>query len=368
MNYLVDFLKKDIGTQKAIDFWHTLSVNQKKEIEKILDLKDYDVDKLKIFSNYTHTYGYGLSHESITCVIFCAVAEILHYNKKNNMNRVFIANSGGLDSAVVSGLLSRALKLGKVADQSFEVVSCGLPIESNPEHGKRAEEVASCFNLKHIVVDGLDDIYRDFKNVIMPLANSLNFNDEEVRRGLGNVKARLRMIINFFGTTKPGSYVMSTDNLSELYMAFWTLMGDVGAFAPIQHVLKGLEEPFIALALGVPDSVLDAKPTDGLNVHKSLDDDEGGDTDAFKGIYYPHLDAIICHAVKNGLKLDETKFIMVNANLIDSVYSSQETVDLLIRQMASPASVWKRTKGSIGTSIGRESLGLDDLKNIAEKL
>lgn len=355
-------------SKSGINNWLDFSADEKKWWFNYFELFDFDFEEIKKFGHYSHNYKYQLSNDDVNRIIFCLVFEILRYNQANKMNRIIVANSGGLDSAVICGLLSRAMKLGNDVEQPFEVVSYGLSIESNPEHGMRAEEVAKKFGLKHIIVDNLDTVYNDLKAVLVPLANSLNFSEEEIVRGLGNTKARFRMIVNYFSTAKSGSYVMSTDNLSELYMAFWTLMGDVGSFAPIQNILKGLEEPAIAIALGVPGSVLEAKPTDGLNIHKSLDNDEGGDSDAFKGVYYPHLDAIICQAVNKGLKLDQASFVGIDASLIDSKSASQEVVDYLVQQMISPSSVWKRTKGSIGTGISRSDLGLLALDQLADKL
>jgi len=354
--------------KRAIENWRSFSVAEKDYWRSFLNLQDCSIDNLKRFNNYRHNYNYKLDNEKIAELAFCCVVEILRYNLANKMTNIFIANSGGLDSAVVGGLLSRAMKLSKKYEIPLEVTSFGLPIESNPEHNIRAMEVAERFGLRHITIGGLDKVFYGFKDTLQFLIDDLKFNNEQARRAFGNVKARIRMIVNFFGTTKPGSYVISTDNLSELYMAFWTLMGDVGVFAPIQYVLKGLEEPYLAHALNVPESILLAKPTDGLSVHTSLDNEEGGDTDAFRGVYYPHLDAIICHAVKNGLKLDESQYVFVDSKSIDCSVATQETVDYLIKQMISPSSVWKRVSGSIGKSISREDLGLPELGLVATKI
>lgn len=359
--------KIDLSTS-ALKLWNNFTSAEQAEWSKFFDLADFTPAALASFSNYNHNYHYHLTNTDLTRMVFCLVVEILRYNKFNNMKRVFVANSGGLDSAVICALLARAKKLAAVSGEELEVFSYGLPIESNPDHGARAAAVAERFGLEHVVIENLDATYLELKNILLPLSKKLNFNEEELRRGLGNTKARLRMIVNFFSTAKVGGYVISTDNLSELYMAFWTLMGDVGAYGPIQNILKGLEEPALAYVLGVPEVVLAAKPTDGLNVHTSLDSDEGGDTDAFRGIYYPHLDAIICLAVRSGLRLDKVDFVSVPGNLIQSPAASQENVDSLVRQMFSPASVWKRTKGSIGTAPTREDLGLPPLSQVVNQL
>ena len=355
-------------SKAAIEQWESFLDPERDSWKKYFELNNCDDRQASSYRHFSHDYKYQLSNNDVVRVIFCAVIEILRYNASNKMNKIFIGNSGGLDSATTCGLLSKAQKLSQDLGMPFEVISYGLPISSNPDHNLRAEETAKVFNLRHVTIENLDEVYEAFKKVCEPLADGSEFNEEENRRGFGNVKARIRMIVNFFGTTKSGSYVVSTDNLSELYMAFWTLMGDVGAFGPIQNILKGLELPLVAYALGVPEQTIDAKPTDGLEVHKSLDEEEGGDVDAFKGVTYPHLDAIICHATAEGLDLEKAESVSVKAGLINSEYATQEVVDSLINQMTSPGSVWKRTVGSIGSALSREQLGLPPVSKLSELL
>jgi NAD+ synthase len=294
---------------------------------------------------------------------------IIKYNQEHHMNTAVIANSGGLDSAVTSALLSKAAKLSGDLGVPFKVISFGLPIYSNADHNARAKETTDKFSIQHFSIDGLNEVFDNYKNILNPISEELHFNEEEKKRAFGNVKARMRMIVNFFASTKAGTYVVSTDNLSELYMAFWTLMGDVGAFGPIQNIFKGLELPAIAYMLDVPERTLGAKPTDGLEIHQSLDDQEGGDSDAFKGVKYPELDALICQAVKDGLRLDSTQKVFVDVAKFSSIQSiPQETADFLINQMVSPVSVWKRTRGSIGSAISRDELGLKTVFEITNHL
>jgi NAD+ synthetase len=367
---MLDFLDKKFDlNRRAIETWKQFSEVEKQNLKEYFDLKDL-TDKLYTeYAPFQHTFTYRLSDDDVLRIVFCAVVEIIRYNIAHNMKRIFIGNSGGLDSATTCGLLARVVTLSKDLGVGCEVISYGLPIESNPEHNDRAKETADQFKLRHITVHNLDTVFVELKKTLLPLAQEFFFSEDEVKRGLGNAKARLRMIVNFFGTTSGNSYVISTDNLSELYMAFWTLMGDVGAFGPIQNIFKGIELPTVAYALGVPDRTLGAKPTDGLGVHTSLDNQEGGDTDAFKGVSYPLLDVLICYAVKNGLRLDSTQKVALNVSEIPTLQNiPQETADYLIKQMASPASVWKRTKGSIGSAISREELGLKPITELVHYL
>ncbi len=354
--------------ESGIAYWQRVGHTRVDLWRAYFGIVGVDNAKIQSYAPYQHPYRYALTDEDVVRIIVCAVIEIVRYNTANGMSRAYFGNSGGLDSATTCALLAKAMKLSADLGQAFDVVSYGMPIASNPEHNQRAASTAEAFGLTHVTVDVLDDVLEAFKKTVVPLGDQYGFTEEEHRRGLGNVKARIRMIVNFFGTTKAGGYVVSTDNLSELYMAFWTLMGDVGAFGPIQNILKGLELPAIGYALGVPEHTLGAKPTDGLEVHTSLDDLEGGDTDAFKGVRYPHLDAIICYAAKAGFDLEHVSDVTVDASLIQSEYATQEIVDHLTKTMGAPGSVWKRTSGSIGIAISREDLGLPPVDQLVEHL
>jgi len=118
-------------------------------------------------------------------------------------------------------------------------------------------------------------------------------------RAAGNIKVRLRMITLYHIAQLTGGLVVSTDNLSELWMGFWTLNGDVGDLSPIQYVWKGLEEYAIAEALGVPEESLKAVPTDGLDVIP------GGTDEDQLGLPYHELDRVIVRLLQN--KFDGTR-------------------------------------------------------------
>ena len=90
--------------------------------------------------------------------------------------------------------------------------------------------------------------------------------------------------------------VLSTDNLSECWMAFWTLHGDVGDFGIIHNLMKGLELYDVARYLGVPEEIIAAKPDDGLGVAE-------GDEDQI-GAAYPAVDKIMAKLIQAGFDPD----------------------------------------------------------------
>lgn len=93
-----------------------------------------------------------------------------------------------------------------------------------------------------------------------------DYPEREERVDRGNVAARLRMVFSYGIAKRLGGAQCSTDNLSEGYTGFWTLCGDEGTFKYIQGVLKGLEEPVLMAAAGIPSPFIVQVETDGLGI------------------------------------------------------------------------------------------------------
>lgn len=176
--------------------------------------------------------------------------------------------SGGVDSAVTAFIASEVAKFTGVG-----LIGYSMPILTNkPDELMRAEQVGKeyCdfFETKplgaaflHLAADLEPEI-----STGISCGSELSL-DEKIRAG--NMKARVRMIHLYNQASKHKGMVLSTDNLTELLMGFWTLHGDVGDFGFIQNLWK--TEVF-RLARYIGGSVAecaDAKPTDGLGVSDS---------------------------------------------------------------------------------------------------
>ena len=88
--------------------------------------------------------------------------------------------------------------------------------------------------------------------------------------------ARMRMIYLYDLAQKNKGMVLSTDNLTEYYLGFWTLHGDVGDFGMIQQLWKTevyemtrwlYETKYKNLRIGSSImSSINKAPTDGLGI------------------------------------------------------------------------------------------------------
>lgn len=180
----------------------------------------------------------------------------LHYFKDNGTKALVVGMSGGLDSTLVACLMR------PVADKlGIPLVGEILPIDSNPEHTAMGVEAAELYCSSYI---------EHSTSGLSVVANSLvSYLKEADKVNIGNIKARMRMIVLYNSARRYKGLVLSTDNLSELLLGFWTLHGDVGDYSPIQYLFKGAEESQLARYLGIPDKFVDQIPTDGLGISES---------------------------------------------------------------------------------------------------
>jgi len=224
----------------------------------------------------TTLIGYGYYQSQFAEMRNILVRELVAYQTKNRIDTVVLGMSGGIDSALTAALF-------KAAD--YRVIGMTLPIHQDPSETARGVEACEALGIEHIQ----KDLSEAFDFVSTNLDDFDDSNSDRIRQG--NIRARLRMITLYNQAAKHGGFVASTDNFSELSAGFWTLHGDVGDVAPIQSLSKSWEVPNLAELLGVPQSIVTAKPTDGLGV-------ANGDEDQF-GFSYMEFDAVLFALIGN---------------------------------------------------------------------
>lgn len=211
-------------------------------------------------------------------------AGVQYLLKYPSIKSLIIGVSGGIDSAV-SCVLARAVcdKLTKLTNREVTLISISIAIESNTnDEIERAKGVsrAFCDNFTHI------DRTKACNQLTENIENGLGgFIDDSADRSFkiraGNIKARYRMIHLYNLASKHNGLVLSSDNLTEYMVGFWTLHGDVGDFGFIQNLWKtevyGLAKWWavdqednhpIEKCRAIIDCV-DAVPTDGLGITDS---------------------------------------------------------------------------------------------------
>ena len=103
-------------------------------------------------------------------------------------------------------------------------------------------------------------MFESFKNQITPSEN-----EDAFHLSLANTRARLRMTTLYYFAGIHGLLVAGTGNKVEDFgVGFFTKYGDGGVdLSPIADLMKS-EVRLLAEYLKVPESILKAKPTDGL--------------------------------------------------------------------------------------------------------
>lgn len=162
------------------------------------------------------------------------------------MNGAVVGLSGGIDSAVVSGLCARALGVDNV-------LGIIMPIDSNPNDAAHGAETARAWGIEHRTID-LSGAY-DALTSVLPPGSDLAY---------ANIKPRLRMIALYHHANTLGRMVIGTGNRSELMAGYYTKYGDGGTdLLPLAGLYKWQVRD-LAREIGVPQSIIEKPPSAGL--------------------------------------------------------------------------------------------------------
>ncbi len=203
---------------------------------------------------------------------------------------VTVGLSGGLDSAIVAVLCKEAF------GENLHTVM--MPSQySSSESIEHAKELCEKFDISYEVVS------------IAPMVEGY-FKDKEDATALriGNFSARMRMAALYDVSARDNTIVVGTSNKSEILLGYGTLYGDTAcAINPIGQMYKSDEFEF-ARFLGVPESIIDKKP--------SADLWEGQSDEEELGYSYKTMDDVLKQLVDEGKSKEDLVLNGVDEKLI----------------------------------------------------
>ncbi|MGK0325471.1 MAG: NAD+ synthase [Polaribacter sp.] len=189
------------------------------------------------------------------------------YATNAKVNGFVLGVSGGIDSALTSTLCAKT---------GLPTLCIEMPIHQAESQVSRAEEHIKQLKNRFSNVSearvNLTSTFEDFKNVLPEAEIST-----KLEVSLANTRARLRMTTLYYFAGLHGLLVAGTGNKVEDFgVGFYTKYGDGGVdLSPIADLMKS-EVYDLAAYLGVPSSIQEAQPTDGLFGDSRTDEDQIG--------------------------------------------------------------------------------------------
>lgn len=186
------------------------------------------------------------------------------YVENNGVKGFVVGISGGVDSALTSTLCALT---------EYPLIALNMPIlQSAPEYKRSCEHInwlSSKFsNVSSAEVD-MSGVLSEYMKVLPK--------DIQTAHNMANLRSRLRMVCLYAFAGHYGYLVAGTGNKVEDFgIGFFTKYGDGGVdISPIADLMKS-EVYQLAKYLGVPESIIQAKPTDGLFEGSPTDEERIG--------------------------------------------------------------------------------------------
>ena len=157
------------------------------------------------------------------------IQETQKYLEDHNLFAMILGISGGLDSTVTAAICHEVEK----RNPELKFYGISLPCTSNS--GEERDSATAC--MKAFCKEGqywTENLQKEY--MLMKATCCQRHSPTTI--GQGNIKARLRMIYLYDLANYTKGLVMDTDNLTEHYLAFFTIHGDVCDFNPIGGLWK----------------------------------------------------------------------------------------------------------------------------------
>lgn len=213
--------------------------------------------------------------------------EFLRYLEKFNIHTAVLSVSGGIDSACVLGLLKKAQeKANNIQTHPFNesnggrIIALAQPIYSTPSIQSRAYEVCEIFNIESKTFSQ-DEIHSKITKIF-----ESEFGEPMKQFSSSMLKSYLRTPVAYSVASNYSGVVIGTGNLDEDgYLYYYCKFGDGAVDIGLIWDLHKSEVFTVGKYLGVPKSILEAKPSADLYPDQTDEDEIGVSYDMIELIY-----------------------------------------------------------------------------------
>ena len=227
--------------------------------------------------SHDHEYS-GIDSMNLEIMQNKIIDFIWNETHKAGVRGAVVGISGGIDSALTSALTVKALGKDKVL--GIHLPESGLTPTTDSEDAKALADWL-----------GIDFRTIDISEIISAFMAAVPESESADRLCKGNLKARVRMSLLYFHANQMNRMVMGTGNKTEILLGYYTKYGDGGVdIEPIGGLYK-TEVWELSHRLGIPESLINKKPSAGL---------WAGQTDeAELGISYTKVDRVLMMLEQN---------------------------------------------------------------------
>jgi NAD+ synthase len=207
---------------------------------------------------------------------------LIAYLKASHTKGFVLAVSGGQDSTLAGRLCQLAVEQAREQGLDATLTTVRLPygVQADEDDAQEALRFISPDLVRTVNIKGsVDALAADYEKAVgAPLSDF----------GKGNVKARIRMVVQYAIAAESGALVVGTDHAAEAVTGFFTKFGDGGVdVTPLTGLTKN-QGASILEHLGAPPRLYTKAPTaDLLDLRPGQTDEEN------LGITYRDIDAYL---------------------------------------------------------------------------
>jgi len=224
------------------------------------------------------------------------------YVQRNKVKCIVLGVSGGIDSAVCAYLLAKV---------NVRKIFVMMPMKgiTPQEDIEDAKEISKILNTETVVTE-INPVVEKFKEI-------LNFDEEQDKKTIGNLTARVRMCLLYAVANKNNGIVCGTGDKSEILIGYFTKYGDGACdIMPIADLYK-TQVKILAKHLGVPEKITAKKPSPRLWKGQKASDEIGMD--------YKEIDKILV-LMEKGMSKDEiSEKTNISAEKVGKIFEMNKT-------------------------------------------